>query len=43
MRHKNKVRKVVRIMIESKLYFTLSVRERYDLIKYMLDKFSYLL
>jgi hypothetical protein len=40
MRHKGKVRKIVRVLIGSKFYFTLSVKERYDLIRYLLGKFS---
>ena len=40
MRYKSKVREVVRILIESKFYFTLPLRERYDLIKYILRTFS---
>ncbi len=41
MRHENKVREVVRILMESKFYFTLSVRERYDLIRDILRKFPF--
>lgn len=42
-REESKTREIVRILIESKFYFTLSVRERYDLIQYILERFPYYL
>jgi hypothetical protein len=41
MRHENKVREVVRILMGSKFYFDLSLQERYDLIKHILRKFPF--
>ena len=37
----NKVRKIIRILIESRFYFDLSLQERYDLIRYILRKFPF--
>jgi hypothetical protein len=41
MSHKNKVKEIVHVLMGSKLYFTLSVQERYDLIKSILRKFPF--
>jgi hypothetical protein len=41
VRQQNKVREVIRILMESRFYFTLSVRERYDLIRDILRKFPF--
>jgi hypothetical protein len=39
LRDKDKVKGVVRVLIGSKFYFTLSLQERYDLIRDILRKF----
>jgi hypothetical protein len=41
MRHENKVREIVHILIESKFYFTLSLQERYDFIRNIIRKFPF--
>jgi hypothetical protein len=35
------VRKIIHILIGSRFYFELSVRERYELIKYILTSFPF--
>lgn len=41
MKEKNKVQNIIRVLIGSRFYFDLSVRERYDLIKHILRKFPF--
>jgi hypothetical protein len=38
MQHKDKLQKIVHILIKSEFYFTLSLQERHDLIRNMLRK-----
>jgi hypothetical protein len=37
------VRKIIHILIDSRFYFELSLRERHELIKYILKAFPYAL
>jgi hypothetical protein len=41
MIEQGKVKKIIRILIGSRLYFDLSLQERYDLIRYILRKFPF--
>jgi len=41
MTERKKVKKIIRILIGSRFYFDLSLKERYDLIKYIIRKFPF--
>lgn len=36
-----KIRKIIRILMGSRFYFDLPLRERYDLVRYILRKFPF--
>ena len=39
MRHRNKIKNIIRMLIGSRFYFDLSLRERLDFIKDILQRF----